>query len=330
MNDKFARYIIANKQILLIAFITVLFAGLLCMEELFARQDPPPTPPPIIPPVSCNCYIPPFVASQAKPNILVILDNSNSMDENFYGGAVGSFSAVSKSEVARTVLRTLITETRQMLRIGLMTYKLPTNVQSYYIHNSPYFASYDISRYCPNPPTACTSYCADTSRTADGDNCSSTCVAQNSQFVLSPGDEIITAYSAGSVTRQNYCRLVYPKTKSQPNPNHPSDNNSTIYYKYSLPFYAPSSQHIAFCYSSSYNSLEGTPWDSYACYGDKTGSSDLLSGYSSLLFTTNHSHLPIRTLRLASRILEDDSIGMMWGEPGIVIRRPVRANYMFP
>ena len=111
MHDKVARYIIDNKQNLLIAVIVVLFAGILCVEELCAKKDPPPTPPPIIPPVSCNCYIPPFVASQAKPNILIILDNSNSMDENFYGGAVGSFSAVSKAEVARKVLRTLITET---------------------------------------------------------------------------------------------------------------------------------------------------------------------------------------------------------------------------
>jgi len=33
-----------------------------------------------------------FIAP-VKPNILIIVDNSNSMDEDFYGNAVGSFSS---------------------------------------------------------------------------------------------------------------------------------------------------------------------------------------------------------------------------------------------
>jgi len=275
-----------------IALLLVLAGGLFCLDELYAKKPPPPIPDPEIPPVTCNCYIPPFVASQSKPNVLIILDNSNSMDEDFYGGAVGSFAAASKSEVARTVLSNIITETRQMLRMGLMTYKLPTSgINSYYIHNSPYFASYDISRYCPNPPDNCTRYCEDTSRTSEGEACFSACNARNDQFVLSPGDEIISAYSAGSATRSNYCRLVYPKTRFQPNPNHPSDNDTIIYYKHSLPFYASSNQHVAFCYSSSYSPLEGTPWDTYNCYGDKIGSSDSFDPeeYSGLLFTSAFS-----------------------------------------
>ena len=270
-----------NRQSSWVALITLLFAGLLCIEELYAKKDPPPTPDPVIPPVACNCIIPPFVATQAKPNILIILDNSNSMDEDFYGGAVGSFSVASKSDVARTVLSKLITETRQMLRIGLMTYKLPTSgIQSYYIHNSPYFTSYDPRSFCPNPPEACSSYCEGTS--SDGPECSSACVAQNSQFTLPPADEITTLYPVGSDEREKYCRLTYPKTKSQPNPNHPFDNNSTLYFKHSLPFYSSINQHVAFCYSPTYNYLENTN-DVYKCYADKSGSSDSFSGYSGTL-----------------------------------------------
>jgi hypothetical protein len=37
-----------------------------------------------------------FIAP-VKPNILIIVDNSNSMDEDFYGNAVGSYSPSSKA-----------------------------------------------------------------------------------------------------------------------------------------------------------------------------------------------------------------------------------------
>lgn len=275
-----------NRQNSWIAVLTLLLAGLLSIEEPYAKKDPPPTPDPVIPPIACNCTIPPFVATQAKPNILIILDNSNSMDEDFYGGAVGSFSAASKSDVARTVLSNLITETRQMLRIGLMTYKLPTSgISAYYIHNSPYFTSYDRGSFCPNPPAACQSYCEGTS--ADGSECASACVAQNSQFILTPVDEIVTSYSAGSDEREKYCRLTYPKTKSQRNPNHPDDNSSTLYFKMNLPFYSSVNQHVAFCYSSSYNYLEGTN-DIYQCYADKSGPSDAFEGYGGSLLYNNY------------------------------------------
>ncbi|MFN5165400.1 MAG: hypothetical protein ACK5JG_08625, partial [Pseudomonadota bacterium] len=43
----------------------------------------------------------PLFLVAAKSNVLVILDNSNSMDEDASGAAVGSASANSKSEIAR-------------------------------------------------------------------------------------------------------------------------------------------------------------------------------------------------------------------------------------
>ena len=49
----------------------------------------------------------PLYLVSGKANVLVVLDNSNSMDEDASGAAVGSNSPNSKSEVARGVVRTL-------------------------------------------------------------------------------------------------------------------------------------------------------------------------------------------------------------------------------
>jgi type IV pilus assembly protein PilY1 len=44
-----------------------------------------------------------FLTTSEKANVLVILDNSNSMDEAANGSAVGSDDPNSKSEIARTL-----------------------------------------------------------------------------------------------------------------------------------------------------------------------------------------------------------------------------------
>ena len=45
--------------------------------------------------------VPPFNSTNVKPNVLLMLDNSNSMDEDVDGAAVGSDAGNSKSEIAR-------------------------------------------------------------------------------------------------------------------------------------------------------------------------------------------------------------------------------------
>ncbi len=92
--------------------------------------------------------IPLVLASLAKANTLVILDNSNSMDEAPNGSAVGSFSSESKSEIARSIIRQLLTDYQDKTNLGLMSYKL-ASTSSYRIHNSPYDASYDPGNYNP-------------------------------------------------------------------------------------------------------------------------------------------------------------------------------------
>ncbi len=90
----------------------------------------------------------PLYLVMGKANVLVVLDNSNSMDEDASGAAVGSSSANSKSEVARGVVRNLTDLYRNRVNMGLMAYRQNTP-DSYQLHNSPYDASYDPNNYDP-------------------------------------------------------------------------------------------------------------------------------------------------------------------------------------
>lgn len=219
--------------------------------------------------------LPPFVQIGTKSNVLIVLDNSNSMDEDFLGNAVGSYSSASKSVVAKTALREMIANNKDKLRAGLMTFKIGSP-SSYYIHNSPYFVMYDPKSYCPDAPDACVDYCQ-TGSTTSKSECQTTCQASNSSFDATYMDGILTYYSVGSEERTRYCELVYPKEQRMVNPN---DTSKYIYYKSAYPFYASSSQGSAYCYSSVYSAKEGATYDSYKCMSVKTGTSDGNSGYS--------------------------------------------------
>jgi len=89
-----------------------------------------------------------YMTTMSKPNILVILDNSNSMDEDASGSAVGSAAATSKSEIARSVIKNLITTYAGQINLGLMAYQ-QANVIAQSLHNSPYDASFDPAHYDP-------------------------------------------------------------------------------------------------------------------------------------------------------------------------------------
>ena len=106
------------------------------------------------------CATPPFVTTASiTPNILIILDNSNSMDEDFNGAAVGSGpvpgtpSATSytqsRSEIARHSILNIIDTYKDKMRFGLMAYK-QKNISLMELHNAYYYASYDSARYDPN------------------------------------------------------------------------------------------------------------------------------------------------------------------------------------
>ena len=90
----------------------------------------------------------PLYLVAAKANVLMVLDNSNSMDEAPNGAAAGSFSSDSKSEIARGVIRSMTDTYRSRVNMGLMSYRLNTP-SSYYVHTSPYDASFDPATYDP-------------------------------------------------------------------------------------------------------------------------------------------------------------------------------------
>ena len=159
-----------------------------------------------------------FIAP-VKPNVLIIVDNSNSMDEDFYGNAVGSFSPESKSVVGKKALRTIIDSYKNKMRIGLMSYNI-SGVSGYYVHNAPEFVSYDPKSYCPNPPPECVQYAQTGSGTAKG-VCESECVKNNPGFNASYFDEILNNYAIGSEPRTRYGNLVYPHTQRKVNPSDP-------------------------------------------------------------------------------------------------------------
>ncbi|RLA97102.1 MAG: hypothetical protein DRG83_16420 [Deltaproteobacteria bacterium] len=216
------------------------------------------------------CSVPPFINRVVSPNVLIILDNSNSMDEDFYGNAVGSYSPDSKAIIAREVLINLINTFKDKMRIGIMTYRLGEDVEEYHIHNSPYFCSYEPKSYCPNPPNACIVYCQTGDLNAKQE-CEDACQSDNPSFDVNYFDEIIQHYPIGSEQRNRYCRLIYPKTQRMVNPTDPANY---VYYKHAYPMYSESNLDRAFCYSTSYNPAEGAPWDYYLCYRTKTGTSD--------------------------------------------------------
>ncbi|MCF6265371.1 MAG: hypothetical protein L3J57_02355 [Desulfuromusa sp.] len=91
---------------------------------------------------------PPFISTYVKPNVLFVLDNSNSMDEDVDGAAVGSDAINSKSEIARNAIAGIIDLNKNTMRFGLMAYK-QAGIVRYQIHNSPYYCDYDPAHYDP-------------------------------------------------------------------------------------------------------------------------------------------------------------------------------------
>lgn len=95
--------------------------------------------------------VPLFVTTAQKANVLLITDNSNSMDEAANGSAVGSASANSKSEIARGAAKTIVSNYLGKINLGLMAYQQNISgvdaVKLMHLHNSPYDASYNPANY---------------------------------------------------------------------------------------------------------------------------------------------------------------------------------------
>lgn len=115
---------------------------LACMPAPHAQQPPAP-----LRPVPLNIsQVPLIVTQNATPNVLLIMDNSNSMDEAPNGFAVGSNSPASKSEIARAAARTIVERYQGRMNLGLMAYQqvgvVPTR-----LYNALYDVSYDPAHF---------------------------------------------------------------------------------------------------------------------------------------------------------------------------------------
>ena len=209
------------------AAITLLL--LTCMPAPHAQQPSAP-----VRPVPLNISQVPLTAAQnATPNVLLIMDNSNSMDEAPNGSAVGSDNPDSKSEIARTAARTIIERYQGRMNMGLMAYQ-QDSVFLRSLSNSLYDVSYDPNHFDPQ--------------------------------------------WTGTRASPTHKRFRFPN---------PSDNGRFIYYNVALPFYGGGNTH-SHCFSATANAgptpanpdgfrtnetIKG-PWDTYSCFGGKTGTAN--------------------------------------------------------
>src|SRR5574343_427646 len=181
-----------------------------------------------------------FVLTSGKANVLLIMDNSNSMDEDASGAAVGSDNPNSKSEIARSLARSLGGTYANKINMGLMAYKQGTN-SKYHLHNSPYDVSYDPANYDSN---------------WTGNRASATHKKFRIENPTSAGNYIYynigLPFYAPSNFGNSFC---YSQTANA--------NNTTV--------------HADGFWNT--ETLAG-PWDAYRCYTQKTGTSDALPQYN--------------------------------------------------
>ena len=246
--------------------------------------------------------------SFVKPNVLFILDNSNSMDEDFLGKAAGSYSTNSKSWIGRNDLTNIVNQFSSSLRLGLMSFKLD-GVSSNTLSNSQYFASFNPQSYCAPRPgvdpqknadgtnSPCLNYCLNGDATdvsvdnSDYKACNNICTYNNSKFDAQKALIEMGTVVTSDIWRKQYCPMVYPKVDVLTLPSTLSNPNSTpinLYYRYASPCYGCGAS--AYWYSSGYKldsqvDKAGNPIENsslgpnYAtAYTTHTGTSDS-SGY---------------------------------------------------
>jgi type IV pilus assembly protein PilY1 len=180
--------------------------------------------------------IPLSLTTSGQPNLLVILDNSNSMDEGSGGGAAGSNCPTSKSEIARSVIKNMINSYTGVINMGLMTYQL-SSVSNRFIHNSEYDVSYNPANYTPG--------------------------------IINNRSSSLKSYRIPNPTSTN--DFIYYNYES---PYYDSQNQG-YGFCYSLTANAAANTNHPNGFNNGENPISG-PWDNYRCFRKKTGSSDQL------------------------------------------------------
>ena len=252
-------------------------------------------------PVTANEYTayPPFMVNPVKPNVLVILDNSNSMDEAMNHYAVGSphcsntsdSNTCSKSILARQAINSLINVYANKMRIGLMSYKLNA-ASKYFLHHAPYFTSYERRSHCPTPVKECYDYCVQEdpregnsayTPSADESACTTACRTGNSLFQANYREPILTEKGTNqngteknSPERETYCSLIYPKYNVYKDPN-----DVEIYYGVPGTLYSSKNEGTKYAFSQNYKSSQHPVQDdSYRVCTGMQGGTDKYQGYT--------------------------------------------------
>ena len=180
-----------------------------------------------------------FLSAAAKANVLMMYGNSNSMDSDPTGKAVGSDALSSKSEVAREAIRNLITSYTGSINMGLLAYQ-QNNLADYQLHDSYYDVSYDPADYDPTFTGARNSQTKKFSKTLNG---TTLYFNVNLPYYAPSNDGIRFCYSSTACT--------------SPNPDHN--------------FRGWSGDSCA----KASDAVELTrPGDAYACYATKTGTAN--------------------------------------------------------
>ena len=89
-----------------------------------------------------------FLSSANKANVLMMYGNSNSMDSDATGHAVGSAKPTSKSEIARRAMMSVIDNYTGYINMGLLAYQ-QNAMSAWWIHSNQYDVSYNSAHYDP-------------------------------------------------------------------------------------------------------------------------------------------------------------------------------------
>jgi len=91
------------------------------------------------PPFAFSSY-PLFLAPAIRPNVMVILDNSESMDATMSGKVINGNDPNTRGNIARGILRGLLTSYRDSFNFGITSFRTSSvtlyNTHAYYLGNA--------------------------------------------------------------------------------------------------------------------------------------------------------------------------------------------------
>lgn len=186
--------------------------------------------------------VPLFLTSNSKANVLMMYGNSNSMDSDPSGKAVGSANAASKSEIARAAIKSVVSNYTGSINMGLLAYQ-QSGISNSFLHDSQYDASYNPINYDAN-------YTGKRNGLTKKFRIPNPSSANNFLYF-----NVNLPFYSGSNEGIRFCYAATACT----DPNH--DFNGT-------------SQSAC---ASQETPVSG-PWDNYTCYITKTGTSDAAPG----------------------------------------------------